>query len=217
MNSSNHPSRIGGFTLIELLTVIAIIGILAAIIIPTTGKVRESARRARVKTQFAQWTAAIEQFRSEYGYYPNFSTTTSGTIPSSAKINDVPGLFYKTLTGKRSDGTALNVAMQPDKRAAEMNPKRTGLVSFSNEEASIVVDPIISEAFGNTDIAIVVDRDLNGVIPAADLVGLTLTAVGDGATYTLQASDIPSDVRGGVLFLSAGREAAASSIIYSWR
>ncbi|MBP7141538.1 MAG: prepilin-type N-terminal cleavage/methylation domain-containing protein [Opitutaceae bacterium] len=38
--------RYNAFTLIELLTVIAIIGILSAIIIPTLGKVRETAQRA---------------------------------------------------------------------------------------------------------------------------------------------------------------------------
>lgn len=44
MKNSLRPTA--GFSLIELLTVIAILGILAAIIIPTVGKARETAQRA---------------------------------------------------------------------------------------------------------------------------------------------------------------------------
>jgi prepilin-type N-terminal cleavage/methylation domain-containing protein len=43
---NRRVSDVAAFTLIELLTVIAIIGILAAIVIPTVGTVREKAQRA---------------------------------------------------------------------------------------------------------------------------------------------------------------------------
>ncbi|EIP99670.1 prepilin-type N-terminal cleavage/methylation domain-containing protein [Opitutaceae bacterium TAV1] len=53
------------FTLIELLTVIAIIGILAAIIIPTVGRVRESARTAVCLSNVRQIAVAGQMYAAD--------------------------------------------------------------------------------------------------------------------------------------------------------
>lgn len=52
----------GAFTLIELLTVIAIIGILAAIIIPTVGRVRETARASNCASNLRQIGMALKLY-----------------------------------------------------------------------------------------------------------------------------------------------------------
>ena len=57
-----------GFTLVELLMVLAVVVLLASILIPTAGSIRESALKTICKAQLSQYINAIVQFKSQYGY-----------------------------------------------------------------------------------------------------------------------------------------------------
>lgn len=65
MISKKDSARKSAFTLIELLTVIAIIGILAAIIIPTVGSVRKKAQSVRCTSNLRQIGVAIRVFAND--------------------------------------------------------------------------------------------------------------------------------------------------------
>jgi hypothetical protein len=70
-----------GFTLIELLTVIAIIGILAAIIIPTVGKVRDTAAKSVAASNLRQIGQAALIFASDNkDQLPKMISEAAGTF-----------------------------------------------------------------------------------------------------------------------------------------
>ena len=53
------------FTLIELLTVIAVLGIIVAIVVPVIGSVRENANRTASASNLRQWTGALLLFAND--------------------------------------------------------------------------------------------------------------------------------------------------------
>ena len=66
MNARRSPApSLRAFTLIELLTVIAIIGVLAAILIPVVGKVRQNARAAQCVANLRQSGTLMSLFADD--------------------------------------------------------------------------------------------------------------------------------------------------------
>jgi len=95
-------ASIRGFTLIELLTVIAIIGLLAAMTLGIVSGVNARAAIGQAKSELATLAQALESYKRQYGDYPQtgaFSQSTAavaggpGTATAEAK-------FFNALTGK---------------------------------------------------------------------------------------------------------------------
>lgn len=90
--ASNQPhrriSRYRGFTLIELMVVIAILGILAALVAPSIIGRKEDAMRAAAKTQIKNFEQALKLFYVDNGFYPSTEQGLAALVekPSIGRI-----------------------------------------------------------------------------------------------------------------------------------
>ena len=148
-----------GFTLVELLMVLAVVGLLASILIPTAGNIRESALKTLCKAQLSQYINAIIQFKSQYGYYPfarnnkDYVINLSDPEVSKEFIEVMSGRDVKTGKPKSTGG----------------NRKRIAFHDFSENEFYILEDDLYSltqlaDRFNNTNIFIMIDGNGDGFI-----------------------------------------------------
>ncbi len=204
------------FTLLELLTVIALIGILVALLIPSVRSAQIAAQKAKTHVQFRQWAGAIEGFRGEYGYYPALHSSNLVNPPGQALDPATLHLFHDLLAARRRDGSPLPVYSSGTNSQFPESQNRKLISFYSFSAADFTAIELLGDAVGNTEIAVLVDRDLDGVIrPGSDFIALP--AVGG---LTPGAADFPAaGVRSGVIFyaLAPAASAANPEFIFSWK
>jgi general secretion pathway protein G len=91
------PRRQGdaGFTLLELLVVLAILGLLAAIIAPQVIKYLGSSRTQTAKVQIQNVVAALELYRLDVGRYPTPQEGLKGLVAAPQTANGWNGPYLK--------------------------------------------------------------------------------------------------------------------------
>jgi prepilin-type N-terminal cleavage/methylation domain-containing protein len=156
-----------GFTLIELLTVIAIIGILAAILIPTVGVVKTKATIATSKSRISQYMTAIESFKGTYNYYP-FIGELNALEAMDLSNSGNSEIFVETLSAR-------DIA-NPSNRVTEGgNRRRIEFYTFTEAEisdGSLVANNTVVDGFGNNLIYIAIDQNGDGEIPVPNPDGI---------------------------------------------
>jgi len=83
-----------GFTLVELLVVMAVIGVLVGLLLPSVQAVRESARRFSCLSRLAQIGMAVHAYESHMGRFP------AGVVDSQKPIRHIPmGYHHNWISG----------------------------------------------------------------------------------------------------------------------
>lgn len=96
---ARRPSREAGFTLLELLVVLAILGLLAAIVAPQVLRYLGSSRTQTAKVQIENIQAALDQFQLDVGRYPTQDEGLDVLVKAPSSASNWNGPYLKKVSG----------------------------------------------------------------------------------------------------------------------
>jgi general secretion pathway protein G len=117
-----HNSK-KGFTLIELMVVIAIIGMLFAIIITSAAVIKRNSRDAQRQSDLRSIQSALEQYNADQTYYPSSwnlatpiptsLTSNTGNPNQSPSPNPTPRVYLNRVPADPNSGVGNNYLYSP--------------------------------------------------------------------------------------------------------
>lgn len=87
-----------GFTLLELLVVIGIVGLVSTIAVTVLGSARKQARDARVRSDMAQMSKAIQLYINENGDFPVIDDSGQGPISGALTSDKDPAAWQSFIS-----------------------------------------------------------------------------------------------------------------------
>ena len=106
--------KVTAFTMIELLVVVAIIGILAALVVSGVGRAVRAGKESRLRADLNLLVTAIEQYQSALGSYPPDNQGNPAQSPlyyelTGMVVDNANGLFRPRVGGTGQDLTVAQV------------------------------------------------------------------------------------------------------------
>ena len=216
----NQKIFVPAFTLIELLTVIAIIGILAAMLLAVFSSAINAAKSAKAKTEMSGLVTAIQGYDSDYGRFPvspavqnlasaaNSDFTYGGSLLAAYASDIGPGNYTNDnseviailmdITNYPGGGWTVNTNhLKNPRRTAYLNARMSG----DTQSPGVGNDLVYRDPWGNP---YVITMDLNYNEVCEDAFYKSAAVSGGGLNGLILQPDGNYAFRGTVMVWSAG-------------